>query len=673
MPENKESDITVREEDGRLYFTIKGYEGKGFSIKIYKKIVDTIDKAVEKLKTYDKGKIWSEELEASMIDQIEKLVPKEEDDSKIISIPSYMGWESVILNTKPQFIKYEGNEPKTLEEIKDPKTNFTYVPATGMVTEDDDYIDDLPYVNYYLLTPDLTRSIDTNELFDRVYKELTNYVYFYDKHYPYVLTMMVLLSGLQKIFQTIPYMFPVGDNESGKTTLMDILSMLCFRGVNTSDASAASIHVALSEHGAGGMTLFEDEAQDLWKKENAEKLKIYRTGYRKRAVVPRVRESYQALDGVKVKYAPTYCLKIIAGETVPNDRGFKQRLIQIDMIQGKPNRIFGDRDKDDKTRLQRLRSDLMLWWLQMREKVSGKDANFNLSGRVGDKWNPLLAVASKCKYREIIEEACKQHALEYSKESTFTVESVILKAVMDFMDKEKHTVTFYIFWKALWMSMSDQPFDATKDDRSFISKDHGKISKAKVVSIITDKFHGKRLEMGHDKNIVYQLDIEILDKLKQKYGLVVYKPETTATSDLETAAYKMIRIVFADKYYLDWDDRAFSDVAEGFVYVCKLPKQKVIEIIKHVIEEYEIAEREYMLEEDEFKSRFMQLSEEELLAEELASQEDNPTMEEIEKEEAEKERTAIAEVNEEHISSMQEAAKKAEENEGYVPPDDDSE
>jgi len=72
-----------------------------------------------------------------------------------------------------------------------------------------------------------------------------------------VFTAFIILSYIQELFDTLPYLYLVGDNESGKTHLLNLMSGLCYRPLAGISHTAADLYSYLEDYIP--LTIIEDE------------------------------------------------------------------------------------------------------------------------------------------------------------------------------------------------------------------------------------------------------------------------------------------------------------------------------------------------------------------------------------------------------------------------------
>ena len=64
-----------------------------------------------------------------------------------------------------------------------------------------------------------------------VIKVLKRFCYFEDQSYYLILGLIVLLSYCFRFFDTVPYLLLVGPKGTGKTLVLDVLQLLCYRAI----------------------------------------------------------------------------------------------------------------------------------------------------------------------------------------------------------------------------------------------------------------------------------------------------------------------------------------------------------------------------------------------------------------------------------------------------------
>jgi len=120
------------------------------------------------------------------------------------------------------------------------------------------------------------------------------------------LAACVFLTYQQEKLRTVPYVYFVGDNESGKTVALNLLNWLCYRPLLGVTIPSADTYGYLDDADAPG-TILVDDAQGLHR--DLDKAKIYKAGYKQGAVVPR---TIITQNQRFIKYFRVFCFKACA-------------------------------------------------------------------------------------------------------------------------------------------------------------------------------------------------------------------------------------------------------------------------------------------------------------------------------------------------------------------------
>ncbi|MEM0506715.1 MAG: bifunctional DNA primase/polymerase, partial [Thermosphaera sp.] len=165
-------------------------------------------------------------------------------------------------------------------------------------------------------------NIEPKTLWEMTRKYIEEYVYLGDSKLYDVLTGFVGWSYFYDGESVTPYLYINGPYGSGKTRLLEVLKMLCYRSVLSSIARGPSLFRLIER--LRSLTLLIDEGM-IRDKDVSDLLRV---GYRRGNVVIRVeRES----DKFVLRKFETYCLKGFASLEEPSE-DIKQRSVTINMI-----------------------------------------------------------------------------------------------------------------------------------------------------------------------------------------------------------------------------------------------------------------------------------------------------------------------------------------------------
>jgi len=279
-------------------------------------------------------------------------------------------FEAVYVNDKPQFLLKNSEDFRIVESVE--VNNEEFFP------KDVRHIPYEPYGYFIGSVPTM------EELFKKVRNEFQSFVDV-ESIWKDVLAACVLLTYHQEKLQTLPYIFLYGDNESGKSTVLQVLKFLCYRPMYGVTIPSADLYGYLEDSDSIG-TILEDEVQGINK--DTDKIKIYKAGYKQGAVVPRTLLTQN--DRI-IKYYHVFCFKSAASEQIPQVKGFRERFIEIPMVEGYPSKEWADVTKEDLERLRDLRNMLLKWRMLCRDWQL-PEVQLSMKGRVKELWKPLLQI-----------------------------------------------------------------------------------------------------------------------------------------------------------------------------------------------------------------------------------------------------------------------------------------
>lgn len=330
-----------------------------------------------------------------------------------------------------------------------------------------------------------------------------------------VLSACVLFSYQQEKLLTVPYVFVYGDNESGKSTVLQLLKFLCYRPMYGVTVPAADIYGYLEDVDAIGCIL-EDEVQGIRK--DVDKIKIYKAGYKQGAVVPRtLLTQYDRI----IKYYNTFCFKACASEQIPHVKGFRERFIEISMVEGYPPKEWTDITTEDLQRLYDLRNMLLKWRLLSREWQL-PNPNLLIKGRLKELWKPILQITKGLTIYEILEKFVEEQKNERLRSKQNTLEGHIVKVVTGLHNQAKANPVPYISFQTIWLRLAED-LDGKIDDKKPHMMDTSEffhVTKHKVGYRLREVLSGKSKTVREKDAITkaYTFNQEKLSRVARKYG-----------------------------------------------------------------------------------------------------------------------------------------------------------
>jgi hypothetical protein len=376
--------------------------------------------------------------------------------------------------------------------------------------------------------------LNREDLFWKVYQEIKTFIDV-ENIWKDVLSACVLLSYHQEKLQTVPYIFLYGDNESGKSTVLQILKFLCYRPMYGVTVPSADVYGYLEDSDGIGCIL-EDEVQGIQK--DTDKIKIYKAGYKQGAVVPR---TIMLEHDRVIKFYKTFCLKACASEQIPQVKGFRERFLEIPMVEGVPDKEWADITEEDLGRLRNLRNMLLKWRLLSRD---WKLPNVELSvkGRLKELWMPILEITHGLTAYDGLCKFVEDQKKERLSTKQDTLEGKIVKVVTEILN-EAEGDSFNIPFQIIWNNLAEE-LDGKIDDKKphvMETSEFFQVTKNKVGYRLREVLSGKskairERDLEGDKIVkAYDFNPEKLRRVAKKYGyeLVTKLPKLPSSEDTQ--------------------------------------------------------------------------------------------------------------------------------------------
>ena len=434
-------------------------------------------------------------------------------------------YESIYYNSKPAFLTINKTEFKIIEEVTAEQEQF--LPK--------EYPNEFPYepYSYYEGSPP-----NREELFWKVRAEFNLFLDLESIWKDY-LAAFVLLSYQQEKLRTVPYVYFVGDNESGKTVALSLLNWLCYRPMLGVTIPSADVYGYLEDSDSPG-TILEDEAQGLYK--DLDKAKIYKAGYKQGAVVPRTMITQNKRF---IKYFRVFCLKGCAAEEIPRVKGLLERFIFISMTEGYPRKDWADLNKEDEARLRELRNILLKWRLITKENEL-PEIELPVKGRLKELWKPIIQVVYGLTVEKDLRAQLEALQKERLNEKINTLEGHIVKVVCELFVPDQPLV-FSDLWDRLDKDLGGKLDD--KKPNKMDTPEFGEVTKQKVGYRLREVLGGKKTKaQGHDNDRVYSFDNEKLKRIAKKYGCLLANKLPDLDSALEVGKAEVSSQENADKW-----------------------------------------------------------------------------------------------------------------------------
>jgi hypothetical protein len=419
--------------------------------------------------------------------------------------------ESIVLNGKPYFLCYD-KQTKTIlpkNEIIDEET--IHVPIN---------LEEYGYSPYSFLDEELDEMISSNvskeEILDGLKKIIDKFINA-TENVKHLILGDLFLTYSQEWVTTTHFLYFVGETESGKSSALHLFKILGYRCLYGVDIPIADIYnfLGLDEESTG--IIAEDEAQELGF--NRDKIRLYKNSYAKGSFKPIM---HVHKDGRRQVFYKTFCFKVFAGEKVPTDKGFNERLAVIHMVQGHTEKNIKRLDRDDRLSLEKLRKQLLVWKIQNTGNNPGS-INSGLKARDQELWEDYLRIMMGTKYEEVSKEVVKFYTEQRHEKIWNSLEARIFKLVVENMND------CIVVSEDLWKSItSGQDISGDLDRATFTEHETGKkISRNTLAKLLEEKFLGIKKSKHEEKDgkshkiTYYVFDQKVVEKLSNKYNVTM--------------------------------------------------------------------------------------------------------------------------------------------------------
>jgi hypothetical protein len=424
---------------------------------------------------------------------------------------------------KPIFIKYNGQLNEFQSEEKIEETTRILVPPT---------YEECPYIPYEF------ESLDEINSYNKFINENNvNIDYFYNKGLEIVskynnqseeklrlATIKIISSHFQDRFPTTEYLYLVGGNGSGKSSLADTFRAIAYKAVVMTDPSAPNLFRLSNVVEPVQCTIVLEEADKIDK--SPELMAVLKTGSSYYGTVPKI-NPYT----LKQEFFFTYCPKIIVSERSLSQsiaKGVNSRTFPINCIKGStkhdikevlnPTNTGGLENKKLHKELMEFRKLLLVYRLR-HFKDPIPDLDIGVEGRDKElvKHSVQLFYGSNCLNDEVIPTLQKFLDIKNQKKES-SIESVLIPIITGLVkqekDKQEHDkkIIEISSAKIWWELMQEIPgkFDEDKPTE-YHTNDYGIIYRTTISNIISDLF-GAQIKHKRTGNVLI-FDCETVERL----------------------------------------------------------------------------------------------------------------------------------------------------------------
>jgi len=273
-------------------------------------------------------------------------------------------------------------------------------------------------------------------------------------------------------------------------------------------------------------------------KKDTDKIKIYKAGYKKGAVVPRTLITQH--DRI-IKYYNTFCFKACASERIPQVKGFRERFIEIPMVEGYPEKEWTDIIEEDLERFHDLRNMLLKWRMLSREWQL-PNPEVSIRGRLKEIWKPILQITHGLSVHPILTKFVEDQRSERLGRKQNTFEGHLVKVITEIHNEADAHVP-HVPFPTVWLRLQEDLNGIIDDKKPHVmdTSEFYKISKQKVGYRIREVLSGKRITV-RDPDLrgkpvkAWVFDLDKLRRVAKKYGyeLVTKLPKLPLSEGVQT-------------------------------------------------------------------------------------------------------------------------------------------
>jgi hypothetical protein len=330
------------------------------------------------------------------------------------------------------------------------------------------------------------------------------------------------------------YLLIVGDNNTGKSNILLVFSILGYRSILDTSITPANIYNFGSQLEEGQHTILEDELGDI--DEQLDKKKMYQVSYRTGTHVTRMYESNfnnnspgnSARKSSRQQQFFLYCFKMFATEKLPHkvkSKGFLERLIPLKVVPGNPLYDIAEViDNSGDKKLHELNQELedtrklLFIYRLLHHKDSIPDVKLNIKNRYKQLTKPLIRLFQNSESLQEIIKSLSKYLIEKNKEKIDSLDSAILNLIIELV-KEKGTTR--LFNKEIWDKIVEVYPEGEIEDKkwSWYIDGCGTISKNKLTETCEDKFGAvKHRDEAIGRGLIFNLDT--LNKVSENYSII---------------------------------------------------------------------------------------------------------------------------------------------------------
>jgi hypothetical protein len=431
--------------------------------------------------------------------------------------------EAVIINRQPFFLQVVNDgEPILVDrfELNDiilyPKERHSYSNEPYAFESKDEIIKYLQ----------LAKKINNFDPIFKLVREIFQKYIDAEDHYITILAADTIYSYFQDKFATTHYLICIGDNSSGKNSILTTFANLGYRVFLATNVSAPNVYTFLGSVEDCQGTLAEDELNNL--EYDIDKMNVHKSGYsRSSGRIPKIDLHSGRVQEVYL----TYCFKIFASELSPDSskaKGILDRSFIINCIAGRPQynikEVFENSNDVEhvklRSELDKTRKLLLAYRMQHHNDIV-KDVNLNIYNREAELTKPLIRLFRESP--EVLEEllpALSKLLKAKRKVKGNSLEAKLYTAISNLVPSNPdyiigHSAIIEEVRKITNGQLS--PYG----EQAFYTTDLSKVTHRRIIDTLVDKFKALRTSKGSgdEKERALQFNIDDLTRKGKEYDV----------------------------------------------------------------------------------------------------------------------------------------------------------
>jgi hypothetical protein len=381
-------------------------------------------------------------------------------------------------------------------------------------------------VQYFI---DLAKNETLDSLFNRVKTNLKKFIDI-DNDFINILAADVIFTYFQDRLGMTHYLLIVGDNNTGKSNILLIFSLLGYRPVYDIAITPANIYNFGSQLEEAQHIIIEDEIDDI--DQQSEKKKLYKQSYRSGTKVTRMYENSNSVNNKRKSSSRQqgfflFSFKIFASEKMPDkkeSKGFLERIIALKAVPGNPHYDISevvDESGDEKFKelydeVMNTRKLLLMYRLLHHTDII-PNVKLNIKNRYKQLTKPLIRLFQNTESVEDIKKSLSKYLIEKNQEKVDSLDFAILTLIINLVAKHGPTLYNDQIWQELKVQYPSG--EIREKPYSWFVEGYGSISKTNITKICDTKFGAKQYkDREKGRGLIFKQ--EILNRLAENYSLI---------------------------------------------------------------------------------------------------------------------------------------------------------